>query len=598
MLIALYANNHPATSNKIRLVDELFYGGVPLLTATSFGTGFYLFFTPTYLVYEILRVFGSIDLLFLLNFLFKFPSIIGDLIIFYALYNIGLAFGGPTLGRRVAAVYFLNPYVIWMSSLVGHAEQLMMAFLVLSILFLIRKRILMASSSFALSCSFRHFPILILPFLLTHMWRMGKRFSKQAIRFLVVFVGVTAILSIPYLYIIIKLHQFSSTAVWAFFDHWLGEGGGAGTELTYSIAEISTFTYNFTGLVASLGIWEIMRKFFGLKAFLLTYAFFAALFLLKFKKVSIDWLNRSIVATFSLFILIIPLAQHHYMLWVFPFMLLGAYIFRNIPKHFPLTLSFSVLAVDLFASGSFVYSTDATFPYFFGLFPRRLDDWPFLDYTFAVSISLICAFILLLSIAYSLLAMLHYSTDPGNTPRKDTAVERAEIVGSSFASVQGVLLLFLTYCLLEILRGVYSYPPIYYSLVILGGFAFLFFHSSNTRSSGSASPATTPLHRVVYPIYFLTIAALSCVIGVFRLSSVTSFLPVQLLVMWFCIATRDERTVNILRLSMTFSAIYVAQVLLTSGGLLQTVLSLLFFSSWLWLQFLVEKPMVIIGMKE
>ena len=410
-LLGLYAGDHAATYVKITLLEELFHGGVPILRATSFGTSFYIFYIPVYFVYDFLRVFLSIDIAFFLNFLFKLPPILGDLITVYALYHISLSFTTSKKARNIAAFYFLNPYVIWMSSIVGHAEQLMMAFLLLSILFLIRKKIILASGSLALLVSFRHFPILVIPVILIYIWKTVASSASQTIRFLTIFIGLVTILATPYLYSIFVIYQTSPDAAWAFFDHWLGIRGGVGNVLEYSIAEISLLEYNFTGVFASLGIWETIKGFFGLRAYLVYFTFITIFFLYFFKKGSINWINNYIIVIFSTFILIIPLAQHHYMMWVFPFMLLGAYIFRSIPKYFPLVLSFSVLGTDIFAGGSFVYWLDATFPKFFGLFPERLSNWLFFDYPFATSISIICAITLLLSIIFNLSFIRHQSHD-------------------------------------------------------------------------------------------------------------------------------------------------------------------------------------------
>ena len=158
---------------------------------------------------------------------------------------------------------------------------------------------------------------------------------------------------------------------------------------------------------------------------------------------------------------------------------------------------------------------------------------------------------------------------------------------SSFFNTHGILLMFLIYCTLEIFRAVFEFPTLYYSIVFLGGFAFIFFGSREKNSIAVSEFELTPIHKSAYILYFILLIILSSIIVIFRFSIVISFLPIQLFVMWYSLG--DEKTINVQRMSIIFSVIYVSYFIFTSENVMLKTISSIFIISVLVLQYLLDR---------
>ncbi|MCI4351264.1 MAG: glycosyltransferase 87 family protein [Thermoplasmata archaeon] len=105
-------------------------------------------------------------------------------------------FDRPELGTRAFALYFLNPYVIWISSVWGMFDAIPTFFALLASVLLLDRRYLYSGLTFGVAVSLKYFPALILLALVVGLRRpTGRPF----LRFIAGFAGLLAAVSIPFL---------------------------------------------------------------------------------------------------------------------------------------------------------------------------------------------------------------------------------------------------------------------------------------------------------------------------------------------------------------------------------------------------------------
>lgn len=420
IVLAVYTT-HAATWAKVMHLDELLViGGNPFLRASGFGFSFYFFYIPPYVLFLILSSFG-IQYEFVLVALLRIPPIIGDVIAFYSLYEITLHFSKDRhKSLLLASAFFLNPYTIWMSSIIGHAESLMMGFVLLSFLYLFKRKIIHSAIFLGFAANFRNLPLLLLPYFIIYVWAMGKPASRRTFSFLAVFSFSVILFASPFVLSVIQVHLRSQLSFVAFMQHWLGSGSAVSSTGDYSIELIKTFMYNFTGIFATIGVWPQVAGFFGFRNFLIIYSLITVFFL-KYGRPSPLQMNQYAIITYSLFMLMTPLVQHHYMMWIFPFVSLAAFLFDTMPKHFFHLLWITNMLIEPIVDGNFFWYLDLTFPSSF-----RQNMWPFRSLSLELSISALHAMLLLFTISISL--TLVYSSFRRS---KLTRVSTKPILGAS-----------------------------------------------------------------------------------------------------------------------------------------------------------------------
>jgi hypothetical protein len=328
-----------------------------LARATSFGPSFYLFYAPFYLVYWLLSQYAGIHYDFALTILLKIPPLIGDIISTYALYEIGLHLTKDANKARLVAVsYFLNPYVIWITAVVGHAEGLWVAFVLLSMVYLIKGEVTKSGITFGIATLFRELPLLLLPFFIFFAYR-----RKSSLRFFKPFVISTAILALPFAFSFLQIYTASPPLATAFLQHFIGTGSAVQGTGSYGIDSIKGFTYNFTGILASFGTWPFLSQFFGFSHLLIVIGVLAIVMMVRGTGDAI-WLNRMIVVSYSLLYLFTPLIQNEYLSWILPFVMIETIVIRTAPNVVIYVLTFTSLLIDPITQGGFFYYTLATFP--------------------------------------------------------------------------------------------------------------------------------------------------------------------------------------------------------------------------------------------
>ncbi len=132
----------------------------------------------------------------LFDFLVKLPLILSDSIIALLLYKILLVSGKDTrLASSVAALWFLNPIVIWVSSGWGMLDTLPTLFTVLALYFIQTRRYTASAVSIVIASVLKYYALFLIIPLLISAWKMG---GKKAFLTNVGFTAATAlVLSLP-----------------------------------------------------------------------------------------------------------------------------------------------------------------------------------------------------------------------------------------------------------------------------------------------------------------------------------------------------------------------------------------------------------------
>ena len=158
---------------------------------TSFYGPCWLFtLLGSYPIYLLVSLVNPSELF--LNLLVKLPIIFGDLIVAVLLYK-------TTKSKLALALWFLNPYVIWVSSVHGMFDVLPSLFSLLAMYFLAKKQYLTSAASLAVGIGYKVFPVFVLPLLLLFSVRnFGRKFSvKYFLVFLTASLLVFAIFFLP-----------------------------------------------------------------------------------------------------------------------------------------------------------------------------------------------------------------------------------------------------------------------------------------------------------------------------------------------------------------------------------------------------------------
>jgi uncharacterized membrane protein len=109
--------------------------------------------------------------------------------------------GNSHLGVKAAGLWFLNPYLIWISAGWGHFDTMPAFFTVAALLLLSRKKIALSSIALAISIGYKLYPILFIPAAVIYLLksREGSGRAVDALKFLgiQVILGVLLIAVVP-----------------------------------------------------------------------------------------------------------------------------------------------------------------------------------------------------------------------------------------------------------------------------------------------------------------------------------------------------------------------------------------------------------------
>jgi hypothetical protein len=571
-----------------KLIESVFVLGLnPIPFSTTWGPGLYLFYLPAYVPYLVANYFGFSQP-FILNFLLKIPPIVGDVIVFYALYNIGLIVSkSEKVSLGIAAAYFFNPLIIDQSVIVGLYHPLAVGFTMLSFLYLVKKKIGLSAICLGLSTSMSFLSVFLAPLYLIHLRREKSDFR----RFIFMFMGSSFILFAPFLSFVIPIFlNFQS----AFFDSmylWFVGGflGGPGGFLFFNMANAPSFF----GFMWKLGIGPIFANLVNHQIFLSLFVplYLIILILALRRSPSTRLITLCSITVLSLAAVARPISYPDLLLYVLPFLIVGAYVFRDLPKYYPIAVS--VLALSTY----FAYNPSHHLANTFGLWINLPTSSP-LYFSMSVTYFFFLIVCIILSF-YSILSMPRQEpSDKVNSPvSHENSSESSVRIDSNWRLV----LLLLIYSLLEILRFGYTSGQVgisYMSAFIGISFVLTLIYSNYVRRRDiSEYPClfSSLFSRAVALMYMGILIAFLYMSIAFSFGSV-SFLAVQILtigVVWL-VNRKSATGLNVLRISLIFTAIYVISLFYLPGQfyMMDTfplLVTFLYLFSWIYLQFNIER---------
>src|SRR3989344_6438046 len=177
----------------------------------------------------------SLDLQIPLEMIYKFPAIIADIVLILVSYNIGKKFFSKKKALLVATIVAFNPAIFANSSLWGQIDVVNTLFYILTFLFLLQKRIMLAGISLAIALLIKPQGVILLPLIfliiIKEKWKiadflMGVAFSSFI--FLGAFIPFSNklnILQFIFESYSISLNQYQYTSVnafnfWAIGQRW------------------------------------------------------------------------------------------------------------------------------------------------------------------------------------------------------------------------------------------------------------------------------------------------------------------------------------------------------------------------------------------
>src|SRR3989442_6841220 len=539
-----------ATFENITAVDTIFVQGFnPLSWITSYGPGFYVFYAPLYVPYFFLKSMG-VQSLFILEFLFKFPSIVGDMLSGYALFNLALrVLQNSRRAMLLSTAYLLNPYSIFISAVVGHLEPLMIGLVLMSIYSTFEPSPRKSSIFLSLASTLRFLPGLLLPFFLLYL---RGRAPLEARIYLYYFATFSAILFSPYLLVIIPLRLASQPLLFGYLQSF------GGPVSTLGQSNPSTFRYNLTGFLASTGLWGYASNFSNVWTFIVLYVGLTAAFW-RFTRSDLKALTSFAGVFFSMFMLVVPLSQSHYLSWFLPFGLIGSFIYASIPrKYIGLLLGVNMTIWPLIDPG-FLVVLDATFPWITG-YGYLYNHWPFTNLDLLLSLSVLYAVILTLC----LILLLVSATRPHEF---DYAKQPNPRLLPTLVVAQIAVLVF------EMLRLAYFQTQTYLSLVaIIAAISILAAFTAKSRHDFAFEGNFRMKNIRTNSVILLGLSGLMLALS---LNSNSVFLLIQAGLTAFLAFIRQSKTKSMLgQATIVWCSGYIAYLSLTSTNSLEAVLTI------------------------
>jgi len=570
-LVIMSYTAHPGTWEHIMVNAYQFYLGLPTsyIIDIGFGTTTRLFEVAVQIPNMALDYFG-VRYTFISEVLFKIPGLLGDVIIFYALYNISkLVAGDKKRSLIVASAYFLNPMSIFVSSIIGHSEGLLAAFVLLSLLYLLRRQMFRSGACLGLAVFTRWFPVLLLPCFLVYLFMKNQR--GNTIRFVEGFAVASLFLAVPYACVALKAYLASPALFWRYIGHFTGSFSLA---VTGEIPLPLGFPNNLTGFLAAVGVWQQVNVFFDQKIFVVL--FFISIFIvLRKKSASFNSLVKCVILLCSLFLLIRPLYFQNYFMWVLPFIILESFIFREIPKYYIYALSFSVLVASFFFDGKATYNF-----YLCNSVLPQLIDW-----SLGRAISVLHAFFLI-----SIVILCLFPHHPVKISNPDKRIFNKKVERS-------LILLFLIYYLTEIfgvalasnafIRFILSFFMLFCSFVLVWTLL-------NRRGylATFSKLLSSNLSRIIASFYIVIISTIAFISITFHLDS-SLFLVTQVVIIggFWVINRTFSFGLHLQTLSLAFTLMYLAYIVQLIHNFPLMILFTLFSASWILLQVLVYAPL-------
>jgi Gpi18-like mannosyltransferase len=250
------------------------------------------------------------------NLIIKAPLIVGDLALGACLYYFcNRVSSNRKVAKAVAAAWLFNPLVIFVSSVHGMFDVLPALFVLVSLIFLMRRKIELSALFCALAFSTKLYVIFLIPFLLLPV---AKESTTKALKFIAVFLGSTFIMYSPYLFDLNALNVLISVySGYIGFGKFLGFPVGLASFIPYSelpppVLFVLTNQF-FTLLIPAL---IALMYYLWKKNQLLSY--------------DAEILNRNVAVAVLAYFLAYQFIHVQFVIWVLPSLLIAYSLSRQI----------------------------------------------------------------------------------------------------------------------------------------------------------------------------------------------------------------------------------------------------------------------------
>ncbi|NLB76071.1 MAG: DUF2029 domain-containing protein [Crenarchaeota archaeon] len=138
----------------------------------------------------------------LFNFIVKFPFLISDVLLALLLYKIvGALTGNNGLAEKATFLWFLNPFVIWISAGWGMWDTLPALFSLVAFYFLLKKKYALSGVALSIGVALKLYPLLFLVPIIIYLFKAyisGER-RNSLLKFFGSFFGCSALIFLPYI---------------------------------------------------------------------------------------------------------------------------------------------------------------------------------------------------------------------------------------------------------------------------------------------------------------------------------------------------------------------------------------------------------------
>ena len=268
---------------------------------------------------------------FFLYFVLKLPIIMGDIIMGLALYDIVKELSSSKKKANYAlALFLLNPYTIWISSVWGMFDVLPALCTLLSLRFYLKGDKKVSFLFLGLGAAFKYYPILLLPVLLILEWRNNQKFGSLLKD--VFYTGLPFVVtSLPF--IILN---------WESYFHMITQSPLMLHELWSIPASYMSFLYVLQDISPEL-FSQLTNDF--LWSNILSYTIFLVLYVLimihLYKRESgsqSKFLNEGFLMVILAILFSSKMVNEQYLQWAIPFMIIDFLIFKDNNQKFFITL--------------------------------------------------------------------------------------------------------------------------------------------------------------------------------------------------------------------------------------------------------------------
>lgn len=363
--------------------DELFYiAQVNPLYWWSYGVpylGILLGFFPLKLVANLLGV----DNIYVTQTVLKLPFILADVGIAAVLYHLVRTLPLPRLSKEkledlakvVALYWWVHPFAIFISSVHGMFDAIPTFFVLLAVFYALHRKVSRSYAALAIATTIKLFPFFLFPLFFFYFWQT-HRFKKQLWG-----IGIAFLIGVA---------SFAPLLIPAL------------TRETF----LNSLFFHTSGVLSDPSAFSLWRIFFDTEIiYLLPATFLSKLFFLIFipsviaifvkaiADIRANHLSFERFLTYVTILLLLLLPYNtgnviQYYIWVLPFLIIWALVYRRIRQT---VLSFLTLVILVhFFTGT------KPFDYFLNAFPTLVElPWPFLNGTLNVLAGFVASVILI-----------------------------------------------------------------------------------------------------------------------------------------------------------------------------------------------------------